>query len=77
VVRLKIVIDNRAGISEEALAELEDAVRDHTTLERVVRWSMFRSPRRLIDKVVKQDEYTLDVVLPLDDEGLCLVYDTT
>lgn len=71
------VIDNRAGLSAEALAELEDAVADHTTLEKVVRWAMFRAPRQLVDTVVQQDEYTLDVIVPLGNDALCLVYDTT
>ena len=71
------VIDNRAGLSARAIAELEDAIADHTTLEKVVRWAMFRAPRQLIDTVIQQDEYTLDVLVPLGDGDVCLVYDTT
>lgn len=70
------IIDNRANLDAAALEALEHAVADHTTLEKVVRWAMFRSPSRLIDTVVQQDEYTLDVLVPIED-GLCLVYDTT
>lgn len=69
-------IRNRAGVDAQALAELEEAVHDHSTLERVVRWAMLQSPPQLIDTVIHQDEYSLDVVVPLGD-GLCLVYDTT
>jgi hypothetical protein len=71
------MVDNRAALPGEAIAELEEAVSGHTTLEKVVRWAMFRSPPRLIDTVIQQDEYTLDVLVPLDRDGLCLVYDTT
>jgi hypothetical protein len=48
----------------------------HRTLEEVVRWSLALSPQRMIARVVIQDEYTHDVVLPYD-EGVYLVYDTT
>lgn len=69
-------IQNRGGVDPRALAELEEAVHDHSTLERVVRWALLQSPPQLIDTVIRQDEYTLDVVVPLAS-GLCLVYDTT
>jgi hypothetical protein len=46
------------------------------TLEEVVRWSLALTPPRLIARVVIQDEYTHDVVLPYDD-GVYLVYDAT
>jgi hypothetical protein len=46
-----------------------------TTLEHVVRWGLTDSPPRLVAEVVKQDEFTLDVVLPW--RGVYLVYDTT
>ena len=46
------------------------------TLEEVVRWSLALAPPRLIARVVIQDEYTHDVVLPYA-EGVFLVYDTT
>jgi hypothetical protein len=48
----------------------------HRTLEEVVRWSLVLTPPRLIARVVIQDEYTHDVVLPYAD-GVYLVYDTT
>lgn len=48
----------------------------HRTLEEVVRWSLALAPPRLIARVVIQDEYTHDVVLPYAD-GVYLVYDTT
>jgi hypothetical protein len=68
-------VDNLARLPREELEELEAAVQDHTTLEKVVRWAMLRA--RVIEGVVEQDEYTLDVIVPIDDEGRCLVYDTT
>ena len=45
------------------------------TLEQVVRWGLAFSPPRLVADVVKQDEYTLDVVMPWG--AIFLVYDST
>ena len=68
------MIDNRAHLAADALHELEQAIEGHTTLEKVVRWAVMRD--QLIDTVIHQDEYTLDVLVPYQP-GLCLVYDTT
>ncbi len=65
---------DRCGLGADRLAELAEAVRAHTTLERVVRWGMMQG--HLVADVVAQDEYTQDVVLPIDD-ALYLIYDAT
>lgn len=57
-------------------ASIRRYVSDQSTLESVVRSGLGRTPPRLVVDVVKQDEYTQDVVLPFRD-GLFLVYDTT
>lgn len=49
--------------------------RTHRTLEDVVAWGLAQSPPRVVAKIVVQDEYTHDVVMP--SEGGYLVYDTT
>ena len=67
-------VDRREGVGETQALALEEAVAGHSSLERVVRWAMMRG--QLIDTVIQQDEYTLDVVVPAGD-GLFLVYDTT
>ncbi len=61
-----------AAQAVEAVAELAAGQR---TLEQVVRWGLAFSPPRLVAEVVKQDEYTLDVVMPWGE--LFLVYDST
>ncbi len=58
------------------LDDLLSVASRHRTLEEVVRWSLALVPPRMIARVVIQDEYTHDVVLPYD-EGVYLVYDTT
>ncbi len=67
-------IVDRAGLGPARLAELREQTADHTTLERVVRWGLMRG--HLIADVISQDEYTQDVVLPLED-NVFLVYDAT
>ena len=52
-----------------------EIAREHRTLEDVVAWGLADSPPRLIARVVVQDEYTHDVVMPFED--IFLVYDTT
>ncbi len=64
------------GSVDADVARAAGAVVAHqTTLEHVVRWGLTDSPPRLVAEVVKQDEFTLDVVLPW--HGVYLVYDTT
>lgn len=67
-------ITDHAGLSPARLAELAAQTADHTTLERVVRWGLMRG--HLIADVISQDEYTQDVILPLE-EDVFLVYDAT
>ena len=63
-------------LAPELLAEIARAVRDHATLERVVRWGLAQRPARLVVDVVKQDEFTHDVVIAFRDD-IHLVYDST
>ena len=65
---------DRAALVADVRIELEAWVADHTTLERVVRWGIARG--HIVSQVIKQDEYTQDVVLPIGD-ALYLVYDCT
>ena len=56
--------------------EAQALVAEHATLERVVRWSLSQTPPQLVIDVVKQDEFTQDVVVAFRD-GYYLVYDST
>lgn len=70
------MIEVREGVRRQIEAEIERVVASQKTLEDVVRWGLSQTPPRLIERVVVQDEYTHDVVLPYA-EGAYLVYDTT
>jgi hypothetical protein len=63
------------------LREIETEVAGHVTLERVVKWGLSQSPARWVVDVIKQDEYTQDVVLAYAVHGtegdVHLVYDST
>jgi hypothetical protein len=69
-----VPIVDHAGLSAERFAELQEALADHQTLERAIRWCLARG--HVVADVIAQDEYTQDVVVPLGDD-LFLVYDAT
>ena len=64
------------GLSPEVVRSIEALVSSQQTLEDVVRWGLAQRPPRLVARVVVQDEYTHDVVVPYRDD-VYLVYDTT
>ncbi|HWP42561.1 MAG TPA: hypothetical protein VNO14_04955 [Blastocatellia bacterium] len=57
-------------------ADLLKEVESFRTLEDAVEWALARRPSGQIADVVKQDEYTLDVVIRLAPDTF-LVLDTT
>lgn len=71
---LVLPIEDRAGLSAEALHTLRTAVQHQNTLQSAVRWA-FAEGYRLVD-VVDQDEFTRDVIFEMRP-GLYLVYDAT
>ena len=54
---------------------LADAVAQQTTLERALDWGRTVRPPLAVERILPQDEYTHDVLVP--HEGRYLVYDTT
>lgn len=54
---------------------LVQATAAHRTLAEVIAWGLAQSPPAQIADVITQDEYTLDVLLPVNDRWI--VYDTT
>jgi hypothetical protein len=70
------MIEAVGTVPRDVLEAVDALVQGQKTLEDVVRWGLARSPPRLVESVVVQDEYTHDVVLPWSDR-VYLVYDTT
>lgn len=58
------------------LRPLADVLRAHATMQDVLDFCRAQQPPRDLAGLVVQDEFTHDVILPLD-EGLFAVYDTT
>jgi hypothetical protein len=72
-------ITNLARLSENEFAELKMKLAKHKTLGQVLAWAS-NQPKgdvlpRTVAKVVTQDEFTHDIIVPYKD--LFLVYDTT
>jgi hypothetical protein len=69
-------LEDRVGLDAARLREIQTAIADHHMLDAVIRWGSRSDPPRTICRVVVQDEYTHDIVVPWGD-GLFLVYDCT
>ena len=70
------LLSNRSRLPEARFRDLQLAVADHTTLERVLEWGRTQVPPRRVEEIITQDEFTHDVLVPLD-ESQYLVYDVT
>lgn len=74
----QLPLHDYAGLSAADRATLNDRVAAQRTLAEVLRWAAAQSPPLALTEIVTQDEYTHDVVLPLDPaRALYLAYDTT
>lgn len=73
--RIDLVV-RAAGIPEQDRASIAAETASHRTLADVVRWGLAQKPPRLITEIIKQDEFTQDVVVAYRD-GRYLVYDTS
>jgi hypothetical protein len=65
--------EDRAELSATRVGELAELVKHQHMLHEVVAWTATHQPQPEIIRIVEQDEFTLDVVLRLDD--VWLVYD--
>lgn len=74
----EIPLHDYAGLSGPEASALRERVAAQRTLAHVLRWAAAQSPPASVAEIVTQDEYTHDVVLPLDPaRRLFLAYDTT
>jgi hypothetical protein len=69
-------ISNYAGLPEARLENLRAIVAGHRSLDQIFVWGRSQLPPVHPADVVKQDEFTHDVLVPLAD-GTWLVYGTT
>ena len=74
----EIPLHGYAALPPAEADALRALVAGQRTLADVLRWAATQSAPRAITEIVTQDEYTHDVVLPLDPaRPLYLAYDTT
>ncbi len=71
---LKLHADN--PISETRLSAIEKITSQHKTLEQIMTWTFQQAPPLIIDNMISQDEFSIDVVLRYDVD-LYLVYGVT
>ena len=76
-------LHDHAGLDDTTRATLSEVLTGHRLLEDVVRWGLAFRPPIMAAGVIQQDEYTLDVVMPLPQalhaspHELFAVFDTT
>ena len=72
----QVPLTSVGGVPSELVRQLAFELAQLFTLADVLAWARRARPQRQVEEIVTQDEYTHDVVLPLDD-SLFLVFDTT
>ena len=73
---MRIPLTDHAGLPADEAAELARIVAEHHGLDDVFAWGRRQSPPVHPADVVKQDEFTHDVLVPLASQRW-LVYGTT
>ena len=73
---MPIILTDRAHLDPAELRRLGAAVAEQRTLGDVLEWGRSQSPVRQVEEIVTQDEYTHDVLVPLE-VPLYLVYDVS
>jgi hypothetical protein len=71
-----LVIRDYADLAPAELEEVSATVREHHGLDDVFAWGRLQKPAIIPADVVKQDEFTHDVLVPFP-RGRWLVYGTT
>lgn len=71
-----VPLTNRAGLRDADLRKLAAEVGSQATLHDVLAWGFAHRPVRRVEEIVTQDEYTHDVLVPLE-HPFYLVYDVS
>jgi len=73
---MPIPITNQAQLSDTQVAKLAAEIGGQATLHDILDWGFAHKPVRRVEEIVTQDEYTHDVLVPLD-APLYLAYDVS
>ncbi|MGL4555346.1 MAG: hypothetical protein ACRC33_29615 [Gemmataceae bacterium] len=71
-----IPVENRAGLSAEAFAPLEAALREQSSMRRAMAWWFAHQPPLSPAGMITQDEFSYDLLIP-HPGGLVLSYATS
>jgi hypothetical protein len=72
----RIALVDHASLPPEEQSLLTSVVAEHRGLDDIFAWGRLQSPKVVPADVIKQDEFTHDVLVPLAS-GRWLVYGTT
>ena len=73
---MAVLLINRTELPVASVRDLQVAVAGHTSLERVLEWGRAQTPARRVEEIITQDEFTHDVLVPVDNSRY-LAYDVT
>jgi len=73
---MALLLINRTQLPDASLRDLRVALAGHGTLERVLQWGRAQTPPRRVEEIITQDEFTHDVLVPVDNSQY-LAYDVT
>ncbi len=73
---MSVLLINHARLPHATFRDLQAAVAGQATLERVLEWGRTQTPARRVEEIITQDEFTHDVLVPLDSSQY-LAYDVT
>jgi hypothetical protein len=69
-----VIVENRAGLADDAFDSLRAVLEQHTTLQRALGWFFGQVPPLAPSDVIPQDEFSYDLLVPYAG-GLWLSYD--
>ena len=73
---MSVFLINHTRLPDATFRDLQNAVAGHATLERVLEWGRAQTPARRVEEIITQDEFTHDVLVPLNNSQY-LAYDVT
>ena len=73
---MTVSLINHTRLPDATFRDLQVAVAGHVTLERVLEWGRTQTPARRVEEIITQDEFTHDVLVPLNNSQY-LAYDVT
>jgi len=69
-------IYTQESLAKSIRLKIQQEVTSHSSLEQVINWGLSQNPPKVFADTIQQDEFTIDVIIPYDD-NLYLVYDVT